>query len=62
MKVHNVNRIIMVGPLNSFGSWIDEFESCFGKKRRTQLSKYKGNIEILMKNVNKLNTTAVEKV
>ncbi|MGJ5703215.1 DEAD/DEAH box helicase, partial [Staphylococcus equorum] len=32
MKVHNVNRIIMVGPLNSFGSWIDEFESCFGKK------------------------------
>ena len=22
----------MVGPLNSFGSWIDEFESCFGKK------------------------------
>lgn len=28
---HGVNRIIMVGPLNSFGSWIDEFESCFGK-------------------------------
>ncbi|MEB6299365.1 SNF2-related protein [Staphylococcus xylosus] len=31
-KVHNVNRIIMVGPLNSFGSWLDEFESCFGSK------------------------------
>lgn len=31
-KVHNVNRIIMVGPLNSFGSWLDEFESCFGTK------------------------------
>ena len=31
-KVRNVNKIIMVGPLNSFGSWIDEFESCFGTR------------------------------
>lgn len=31
-KIHNVNRIIMVGPLNSFGSWLEEFESCFGTR------------------------------
>ena len=27
-----VDRIIMVGPKNSFGSWKDEFELCFGDK------------------------------
>lgn len=30
----NVNRIVMIGPLNSFGSWISEYQSCFGKKRK----------------------------
>lgn len=25
----NVNRIVMIGPLNSFGSWISEYQSCF---------------------------------
>ena len=28
-----VDRIVMIGPKNAFGSWIDEFEICFGKKR-----------------------------
>jgi Superfamily II DNA/RNA helicases, SNF2 family len=27
-----VKRIVMVGPKNSFNSWIDEFISCFGDK------------------------------
>ena len=26
-----VNRIVMIGPKNAFGSWIDEFKLCFGK-------------------------------
>lgn len=30
----NVNRIVMIGPLNSFGSWISEYQSCFGNKRK----------------------------
>ena len=25
-------RIVMIGPKNAFGSWIDEFEACFGEK------------------------------
>ena len=25
-------RVVVVGPKNSFGSWIDEFRFCFGKK------------------------------
>ncbi|WP_271401838.1 SNF2-related protein [Salinicoccus roseus] len=28
-----VDKIIMVGPLHSFESWIDEFDKCFGDKR-----------------------------
>lgn len=27
-----VSKILVIGPLNSFGPWEDEFESCFGKK------------------------------
>lgn len=27
-----VDRIVMIGPKNAFGSWIDEFQNCFGKK------------------------------
>jgi helicase domain protein len=27
-----VNRIVMIGPKNAFGSWIDEFKLCFGNK------------------------------
>lgn len=29
-----VDRIVMIGPKNSFGSWIDEFYNCFGEKRQ----------------------------
>lgn len=29
-----VDRIVMIGPKNSFGSWIDEFQSCFGNKKK----------------------------
>jgi SNF2 family DNA or RNA helicase len=27
-----VDRIVMIGPKNAFGSWIDEFQACFGDK------------------------------
>lgn len=27
-----VDRVVMVGPKNAFGSWIDEFKACFGEK------------------------------
>lgn len=27
-----VDRIVMIGPKNAFGSWIDEFTACFGEK------------------------------
>ena len=27
-----VNRIVMIGPKNAFGSWVDEFETCFAGK------------------------------
>lgn len=30
---NKVNKIIMIGPKNSFMAWKNEFESCFGKKR-----------------------------
>ncbi len=32
-----VDKIIMVGPKNSFGSWIDEFIYCFGDKKRLKI-------------------------
>ncbi|MGE6370731.1 SNF2-related protein [Planococcus kocurii] len=32
-----INRIVMVGPKNSFGSWIDEFNICFESKKELQL-------------------------
>lgn len=28
-----IKRIVMIGPKNSFGSWIDEFNACFGAKK-----------------------------
>lgn len=36
-SVDLVKRIVMVGPKNSFGSWHDEFEQCFGKKQALKL-------------------------
>ncbi len=27
-----VDRVVMIGPKNAFGSWIDEFKACFGNK------------------------------
>lgn len=28
------DRIVMIGPKNAFGSWIDEFQACFGEKEK----------------------------
>lgn len=32
-----VKRILMVGPKNSFGTWVDEFKCCFGTKQQVKL-------------------------
>lgn len=45
-----VDRIVMIGPKSAFGSWIDEFDACFGKKRQLhcfniQDEKYKNSSE-----------------
>ena len=31
-NLKKIDRILVIGPLNSFGPWEDEFESCFGRK------------------------------
>lgn len=33
-KIGEVDRILLIGPINCFGSWLDEYESCFGKAPR----------------------------
>ncbi|NJE44290.1 SNF2-related protein [Massilimicrobiota sp. SW1139] len=33
-KYEEVDKIVMIGPLNSFVSWIDEFLACFGEKKK----------------------------
>lgn len=45
-----VDRIVMIGPKNSFGSWVDEFKACFGNKQKlkyfnVQDGKYRGPSE-----------------
>ncbi len=45
----SIKRLVMIGPKNSFNSWIDEFYACFGNKKELRLfnshdSKFK-NIE-----------------
>ena len=32
-QTKDVNQIVMIGPINSFNSWIDEFKECFGELR-----------------------------
>ena len=35
LKINDlVDRIVMIGPKNAFGSWIDEFRACFGNKQK----------------------------
>lgn len=36
-NIGQVNRIVMIGPKNSFGSWIDEFKACFGRKQNLKI-------------------------
>lgn len=35
-----VDKIVMVGPLNSFSSWINEFKSCFGSLKKLKVFDY----------------------
>ncbi|WP_027087962.1 SNF2-related protein [Cohnella panacarvi] len=32
-----VKRVVIVGPKNAFGSWVDEFKACFDTKQQVQL-------------------------
>ncbi|SUN25577.1 DEAD/DEAH box helicase [Staphylococcus cohnii] len=32
--INKVNSIIMIGPLNAFNSWINEYQSCFGDRKK----------------------------
>ena len=31
--IEELSKVVMIGPNNSFGSWIDEFRACFGDKQ-----------------------------
>lgn len=33
----DMKRVVMIGPKNSFGSWMDEFQACFGGKQALRL-------------------------
>lgn len=35
-----VNKIVMIGPINSFSSWKTEFELCFGNKKKLNVFDY----------------------
>lgn len=37
MKINEVDKIVMIGPINSFKSWELEFEACFGEKRKLNI-------------------------
>ena len=39
-SIGKVNKIVMVGTINSFSSWIDEFTLCFGDKKELKLFNY----------------------
>ncbi|EGQ3399750.1 SNF2-related protein [Staphylococcus pseudintermedius] len=75
-QTKKVKRIIMIGPLNSFSSWINEFEECFGREnnlnfinvndfttsREKQMAlKYEsGNKELILLNYEALNVIKEE--
>ena len=45
-----VDKVVMIGPKNAFGSWVDEFQACFGDKLElnafnVQDSKYRSQSE-----------------
>lgn len=39
-SIGKVNKIVMIGPINSFSSWINEFKLCFGDKKELKLFNY----------------------
>ena len=49
--INKVNKILMIGPLNSFSSWITEYQSCFGDNRK-----------LAYLNIKDLNTTNEKKM
>ena len=62
-NIGQVNKIVMIGPKNSFGSWKDEFRNCFGDKlelrvfdlHSTEYSSTKQKSEALLQHSKKSN-------
>lgn len=70
-----IERIVMIGPKNSFGSWIDEFKICFNRKEDnfylnihddrlndTKKRKYALKFETASKELILLNYEAIESI
>lgn len=49
-SINLVDRIFMVGPKNSFGSWIEEFEKSYGQKKKLNLFNIQDYTSISEKN------------
>ena len=39
-QINEVDKIVMIGPINSFSSWEKEFVACFGNKRKLRVFNY----------------------
>ena len=50
LKINDlVDRIVMIGPKNAFGSWIDEFRACFGNKQKLDYFNIQNPVNILVR-------------
>lgn len=45
-SIQEVNKIVVIGPINSFSSWKKEFELCFGDKKQLNVFDYQREKEI----------------
>ena len=37
---NKIDNMVVVGPISSFKSWIDEYYECFGEKKKLKSIKY----------------------
>ncbi len=49
-KINQVKKIVMIGPINSFGSWKREFDKCFGHKKKLKVFDYQKEREVTSQN------------
>ncbi len=54
-----VNKILVIGPLSSFGPWEDEYQECFGKKPRSK--RLAGGVSKTEREYHLLNIEAADK-